>query len=116
MKLLLSALCASFMIAPAFAEDCEKGKCDKEKQGTVIACDKSGKCDGEKKAEGTLIAGDCDKCKKGDEKKTEGTLIAGDCGKCKKDGEEKKTEGTLLAGDCDKCKKDCDEKKEGTLA
>ena len=81
MKLFLTALCASFMIIPtAFASDCEKGKCDKEKkeEGTL-----AGKC---KK--------DCDK----EEAKEEGTLA--DCGKCKKEGdkdkkEEEKKEGTL---------------------
>ena len=79
MKLLLAALCASFMIIPAsFAADCPKGKCDKEKEkaeeGTLAEC-KKGKCDKEeeKKEEGTL-ASDCDKCKKGEEKKEEGTL------------------------------------------
>ena len=84
MKLLLSAICASFMVAPlAFAADCEKGKCDKEKQeeGTLAHC---GKCEKdhdkdkekkeEKKEEGTALAADCDKCKKGEEKKEEGTL------------------------------------------
>jgi hypothetical protein len=78
MKLILTALCASFMIIPAaFAEDCDKGKCDKDKkeEGTLASdCDKDkGKCD--KKEEGTL-ASDCDKdkgkCDK--EKKEEGTL------------------------------------------
>ncbi len=78
MKLLLSAICASFMVAPlAFAEGCEKGKCDKDKakqeEGTVAACDKCKKGDEEKKEEGTVAA--CDKCKKGDEeKKEEGTF------------------------------------------
>lgn len=80
MKLLLTALCASFMVIPAaFAEDCEKGKCDKEKQ--------------EKKEEGTLA--DCGKCKKDEEKKKEEGTLAG---KCKKDGDcdkEKAEEGTL---------------------
>lgn len=81
MKLLLTALCASFMVIPAaFASDCEKGKCEK------------GKCDKEKQEEGTLA--ECDKCKKaGEEKKEEGTLA--ECDKCKKAGEEKKEEGTL---------------------
>ena len=66
MKLFLSALCASFLIAPlSFAADC--GKCKKDGD-----CDK----DKDKKAEGTLA--DCGKCKKKDgdkepEKKT-GTL------------------------------------------
>ena len=77
MKLLLTALCASFIALPAFAEDCDKGKCDKEK-----------------KEEGTLA--DCKKCNKDkkEEKKEEGTLA----GKCDKEGDcdkEKKEEGTL---------------------
>ena len=67
MKLFLSALCASFMVAPlAFAEECEKGKCDKEKkEDTVLAgkC-KDGECDKDKE-EGTLAGkckdGECDK-------------------------------------------------------
>ncbi len=77
MKLLLTALCASFMVLPAFASDCEKCKKGEEKKG-----------------EGTLAV--CDKCKKGEgeEKKEEGTLAV--CDKCKKgEGEEKKEEGTL---------------------
>ncbi len=93
MKLLLTALCASFIALPAFAEDCEKcpKKSDKEKkQDTVAHC---GKCEGDKKK-------DCDKCDK--DKKKEGTLAH--CGKC--EGDKKK--------DCDKCDKD--KKKEGTLA
>ena len=78
MKLILTALCASFMVIPAaFADECEKGKCDKEKQeeGTLAEkCEKDGDCDKEKKEEGTLAEkcekdGDCDK-----EKKEEGTL------------------------------------------
>jgi hypothetical protein len=140
MKLFLSALCASFMIAPSsFSAECEKGKCDKEKkEETILAdCGKCKKKDGDKeeeKKEGTLAGkckkdGDCDK-----EKEDEGTLA----GKCKKDGDcdKEKEEGTLAGkckkdGDCDKekedegtlagkCKKDgdCDKEKEdeGTLA
>ena len=113
MKLLLSALCASFMVVPAFASECEKGKCDKEKQeeGTLAGkCEKDGDCDKDKE-EGALA--DCDKCKKGDEKKEEGTLA----GKCEKDGDcdKEKEEGTL-AGKCEKGG-DCDkDKEEGTLA
>ena len=81
MKLLLTALCASFMVIPAaFADDCEKGKCDKEK-----------------KEEGSLA--DCGKCKKGEEKKDEEKKEEGAlAGKCKKDGDcdkEKAEEGTL---------------------
>ena len=96
MKLFLSALCASFMIAPlSFAASVEELKDD-------------------------TIAADCGKCKKDGEKeeaKEEGTLV--DCGKCKKDGdkEEAKEEGTL-AGGCGKCKKDGEkeEAEEGALA
>ena len=71
MKLILTALCASFMVLPAFA-DCDKcEKDDKKKEGTYAEkCDKE--CDKEKKEEGTL-AEKCDKeCDK--EKKEEGTL------------------------------------------
>jgi hypothetical protein len=100
MKLLLTALCASFMVIPAaFASDCEKGGCgkDKKEEGTLVAEGKCKKdCDDDKKSEGTLAEG---KCKKDcdDDKKAEGTLAH--CGKCegdhkKKDGEAKK-EGTL---------------------
>ena len=126
MKLFLSALCASFIIAPlsfsapaaelkqeVLAGACGKCDCDKCKNGKCSDCDKC------KKAE--LLA-DCGKCKKKDgdkeEEKKEGTL-AGD--KCKKDGEcdkDKKEEGTLAH--CGKCGKDKEkkeeEKKEGTLA
>ena len=123
MKLILTALCASFMVIPtAFADDCEKGKCDKEKkeEGTLAHCGKCGtdkdhdkdKKKDDKKEEGT-IASDCDKCKKA---KSEMILAEGD--KCKKDGDcdKEKEEGTL-ASDCDKCKKDGEGKKEeGTLA
>ena len=112
MKLLLTALCASFMVTSAsFAAECEKGKCDKEK-----------------KEEGTVLAADCDKCKKGDEKKEEGTFFAdSEKGKCDKEkcDKDKKEEGTLAH--CGKCgkddkhkegdeKKEGDDKKEGTLA
>ena len=79
------------MVLPAFSAECEKGKCDKEKQ-----------------EEGTVITGaDCDKCKKGDDKKEEGTSLAhcGKCGKDKKDGDHK-----------DDDHKEDDKKKEGTLA
>lgn len=104
MKLLLSALFASVIAAPiAFAEGCEKGKCDKEKKESTVMkadCD-CGDCDG-KKCE------DCDKCKKKEEKK-EGSLA---CDKDKKD-DNKKGEGALA--DCGKCKKEGEEKKEGTL-
>ncbi len=74
MKLILSAFCASFLVAPlAFSADCEKGKCDKKKEETLLAgkCKKDGDCDDEK-AEGTLA--DCKKCDKKDEEKKEGTL------------------------------------------
>ena len=126
MKLLLSAICASFIIAPLSFADCEKGKCGKDKEkkeGTILAdcgkCKKDGDADKDKKKEGTIA--DCGKCKKdGDadkDKKKEGTIA--DCGKCKKDGDcdKEKKEGTIA--DCGKCKKDGDadkdKKKEGTL-
>jgi ribosomal protein L37AE/L43A len=110
MKLFLTALCASFMVLPAFSAECEKGKCDKDKkeQGTVAECDKCKKGE-EKKEEGTVA--ECDKCKKGEEKKEEGTIA--ECDKCKK-GEEKKEEGTIA--ECDKCKKGEEKKEEGTIA
>jgi len=120
MKLLLTALCASFMVIPAaFASDCEKGGCgkDKKEEGTLVAEGKCKKdCDDDKKSEGTLAEG---KCKKDcdDDKKAEGTLAEG---KCKKDcDDDKKAEGTLAH--CGKCegdhkKKDGEAKKEGTLA
>ena len=74
MKLLLTALCASFMVAPAFAGKCEGGKCDKEKE------------------ESTILAGKCDKdC---DKDKEEDTVLAG---KCDKDCDEDKDEDTVLA-------------------
>lgn len=113
MKLLLTAFCAAMITSPfAFADKCEKGKCDKEKQESTLVAE----------------AGKCDKCKKGDDadKKEEGTLVAEaakcekckdgkKCEKCKKAGE--KEEGTLAEGKCDKCKKgDADKKEEGTLA
>ena len=86
MKLLLTALCASFMVVPAFASECEKGKCDKEK-----------------KEEGTLAhCGKCEKDKDHDKDKD-------------KDKEEKK-EAELLASECEKGKCDKDKKEEGTLA
>jgi hypothetical protein len=138
MKLFLSALCASFIIAPlSFSEECEKGKCDKEKkeEGTVLAdCKKCKEGDKEKKEEGTVLAGKCKDGEECDKEKEEGTLAGkckeGECdkdkeegtlaGKCK-DGEEcdkDKEEGTLAH--CGKCKKDDkheeEEKKEGTLA
>ena len=77
MKLLFSALCASFMIAPAsFAEDCQKSKCDKEKneETLLVECSKCKK-DGnkEEKAEGAL-AGKCEKKKKCEGEEAEGTL------------------------------------------
>jgi hypothetical protein len=126
MKLFLSALCASLIIAPlSFANECEKGKCDKEKkEGTLLTdcgkCKKEGECDKDKKDSGTLAA-DCGKCKKEGEcdkdKKDSGTLAA-DCGKCKKDDgcdKDKKDSGTLA--DCGKCKKDdgCDKDKKAEL-
>lgn len=88
MKLILTALCASFMVIPAaFASDCEKGKCDKDKDA--------------KKEEGTLAdSGKCDKDKDKDEEK-----------------DDTKKEGTL-ASDCEKdeCDKDDDKKEKLVLA
>ncbi len=75
MKLVLTALCASFFVIPAaFAKDCEKGKCDKEKQDEPALakdCEK-GKCDKEKQDEPALAA--CSNCKKGDEQKEDPAL------------------------------------------
>lgn len=132
MKLLLSALCASCIIAPLSyansAKDSNKeviladcGKCKKDD-----GCDKDKDKDKEKKAEATQVAQCGDKCKKDDdgcgkdkEKKAEATNLA-DCGKCKKDGgcdkdkeKEKKAEAAQLAQCGDKCKKkdDCDKDK-----
>ncbi len=89
MKLILTALCASFMVIPAaFASDCEKGKCDKDKktEGTLLA--HCGKCEGDKKE------GDKKEADKKEGDKKEGAIAA--CNKCKKGEEEKKTEGTLV--------------------
>jgi hypothetical protein len=89
MKLFITALCASMLVIPmSYADDCEKGKCDKEKQEGTLLSD-CGKCEDKKDK-------DCEK-KECDEDKKEGAL-AGNCGKCKKDGdsEEKKEEGTLI--------------------
>ena len=71
------------VIPAAFASDCEKGKCDKDKktEGTLLA--HCGKCEGDKK-EGDKKEAD----------KKEGAIAA--CNKCKKGEEEKKTEGTLV--------------------
>ena len=89
MKLFITALCASMLVIPmSYAEDCEKGKCDKEnKEGTLLS--DCGKCEDKKDK-------DCEK-KECDDEKKEGT-VAGNCGKCKKDGDspEKKEEGTLI--------------------
>jgi len=110
MKLLLSAIFASCLIAPlASAAPCETtptacngGSCgegkakDKKDDGSVAACDKcdGDKCDKKKKDDGS-VAG-CDKCDgdKADKKKQEGTVAAcdGDCGKKDK---EKKQEGSV---------------------
>ena len=130
MKLFITALCASMLVIPmSFADECEKGKCDKEKQEGTLLSD-CGKCEDKK---------DCDKecekdCeKKCDKEKKEGTLLS-DCGKCedkndkdceKKECDKEKQEGTMLAdcGECDKKEKDCekkecdkDKKEEGTMA
>lgn len=85
MKLILTALCASFLVLPAFSAECDKCKKHEEKkeEGTLAHCGKCGK-DGDKKEE-----------EKKEEKK-EGTVAH--CGKCGKDGdkkEEEKKEGTL---------------------
>lgn len=120
MKLFLSAICASFLLAPlTFASDCEKGKCDKEKkeEGTIAGkCKKCDEGEGAKKEEGAL-AGKCKDKKCDEEKKEEGTLAH--CGKCKGDKEHKeggdKKEGTL-AGKCGDKKCDEEKKEEGTLA
>ena len=118
MKLLLTAFCAAMFTSPlAFADKCEKSKCDKDKdESTLVAeagkCDK-GKCDKDKD-ESTLVTvsttadqlAHCGKCGKGEkhekgEKKEEaekekGTLIAGkDCEKSKCDKD--KNESTILA-------------------
>ena len=84
MKLLLSAICASLIIAPlSFAKDCEKGKCDKEKKNEPTLAD-CGKCRKD---------GGCDKDK---DKKAEGTLAEG--GKCKKKcGKEEEKPELVLA-------------------
>jgi hypothetical protein len=86
MKLFITALCASMLVIPmSYADECEKGKCDKEKQeGTLLA--DCGKCEDKKDK-------DCDKeC---DKEKKEGAF-ASNCDKCKKDGEkEEKKEGTF---------------------
>ncbi len=100
MKLLLTALCATFMVAPAFAQCCDKEKSDQkkvEKTSFAVKCGE-GDCDKNKeKEEGTLLAcKSCDEHKeKADKDKEEGTLLAGkDCGSgdCGKD----KEEATLL--------------------
>ncbi|MBU6171103.1 MAG: hypothetical protein KGQ87_06395 [Verrucomicrobia bacterium] len=122
MKLFITALCASMLVIPmSYADDCEKGKCDKEKKEGTLLSD-CGKCE-DKKACDKVCEKDCDK--KCDKEKQEGTLLS-DCGKCedkkdkdceKKECNDEKQEGTL-AGNCGKCKKDGDseeKKEEGTL-
>ena len=94
MKLFITSLCASMLVIPmSYADDCEKGKCDKEKKEGTLLSD-CGKCE-DKKACDKECEKDCEK--KCDKEKQEGTLLS-DCGKCKKDGEsaEKKEEGTLV--------------------
>ena len=113
MKLIATAFCAALLSSSyAFAEKCEKGKCDKEKEeSTLVDCKKCK--DKEKEEEETTLAGKCKKDGECDKEKEEATLA----GKCKKDGEcDKEKEEATLAG---KCKKDgeCDkEKEEATLA
>jgi hypothetical protein len=117
MKLFITALCASMLVIPmSYASDCEKGKCDKEKEEGTLLSD-CGKCEDKKDKD----------CEKKECDKEEGTLLA-DCGKCEdkkdKDCEKKecdKEEGTMLAdcGECEK-KKDCEkkecDKEDGTVA
>jgi hypothetical protein len=96
MKLFITTLCASMLVIPmSYADDCEKGKCDKEKQ------------------EGTLLS-DCGKCEDKKDKDCE-----------KKECDKEKQEGTMLtdSGECDKKEKDCEKKEcdkdkndEGTMA
>lgn len=121
MKLIITALCASMLVIPmSYADECEKGKCDKEKQEGTLLTD-CGKCKDKKKCDKDCDK-DCEKdCeKKCDKEKKEGTLLT-HCGKCKdkkdKDCDKEKKEGTFV-GNCDKCKKDGEkeEKKEGTFA
>ncbi|MFT3991137.1 MAG: hypothetical protein QM680_06980 [Luteolibacter sp.] len=111
MKLILSAIFASSLLAPfAIAGGVSAGV---EKQ-TTTACDcEKGKDKGDKK-EGTVACKD-GKCEGKEKEKQEGT-VAG-CDKCDKKDKEKKEEGTIAG--CDKCKdgdKDKTEKKEGTVA
>lgn len=82
MKLLLTAFCATMITAPlAFADKCDKKKCDKEKEESTLIVEKcKKKCDKEEE-ESTLLA-HCGKCKKGDKKE-------------EKKEEEKEEEGTL---------------------
>ena len=77
MKLLLTALFASFTIIPAaFAGDCQGGKCDKEEgckkdDAKIVQCDKREK-DGDKKEEAKIAQ--CGKCDKDGDKKEEAKL------------------------------------------
>ena len=78
MKLLLTAFCAAMITSPlAFAEKCEKGKCDKDKEeSTMVApCDKCDKHKKDEKKEDALLAEKCDK-EKCDKDKEESTLLA----------------------------------------
>ena len=79
MKLLLTAFCAAMITAPlAFADKCDKKKCDEAKE----------------KEESTLVAEKCkDKCDK-EEAAEESTLVAEKCKK-KCDKEEAAEESTL---------------------
>ena len=92
MKLLLTALCASFMVVPAFASECEGGKCDKEKEkkeeGALAHC---GKCEGDKEHDKDK---DKEKEKEVEVKEAE-LLLASDCEKGECDKDKKKEEGAL---------------------
>jgi hypothetical protein len=86
MKLLLTAFCAAMITAPlAFADKCDKKKCDKEEakeESTLVAEKCKKKCDKEEAAEEESTLAHCGKCGKGDkheedkkeEEKKEGTL------------------------------------------
>lgn len=89
MKLFITALCASMLVIPmSYADDCEKGKCDKEKEDGTLLSD-CGKCEDKKDK-------DCEK-KECDKEKEEGTMLA-EGGKCgdKKECDKEKEEGTLV--------------------
>ena len=113
MKRIISSFCISLIIAPfALADDCGKGKCDKEKQEETLVLSAKCGCGDEcvaKKGE------NCTKCECKPEKQA---VIASDCGKCKKKKdceEEDCKEGTMLAGKCKEKDGDCDKDKEETV-